>query len=98
MKHAKAFSQHKELSDHEHKQIAELRQWIVHAEPASERVYYTGGLSADALSNQFVDEIRSIAWNAMQNGFLRLIQRRTNHLGIFDYVAIKRVPQPPKDR
>jgi hypothetical protein len=68
--------------------VNELRTWLVNAAPCSVTVYYTGDLGGDP--TPFADEVRVLAWDAMRNGLVHLIQRRTKTIGMFEYVAIKR--------
>lgn len=63
---------------------------ITTAMPGEAIVYYTGDLSADTINSPLIQALRAVAWDAMCLGKVDLVQRRTDRVGVFEYVAVKR--------
>jgi hypothetical protein len=79
-----------QLSEEQLTKVAEIHDWLINGGPRSKRIYYVGDLGSDV--SPFIDEVRALMWHAMENGVVHLFQRRTDKVGSFEYIAVKRYP------
>jgi hypothetical protein len=78
------------LDETQQKMVAEIQHWLAKGEPQSAMTYYVGDLGGDKRQIAYAWQVRKLMWNAMENGVVHLLQRRTGAVGSFEYFAVKR--------